>query len=223
MMGKTHLAVGGCAGLAVALVYQTPPATSLAIIAGSVFGALMPDLDATGSTGAHWIVRAAPLAGIAFFLLGPASATIGSRPGVIVSLEERAAQAFLVTVAVVLFPIVMGIFLPHRGPTHSILVWALFLIIAVVWMPPGLPRAITAAVCIGSIIGGILPDAATRSGVPALWPFYKERVHILPAEWRLRTGSLLELLVIRPAVYLLMIYLTAQLVSGIFHHRLPRI
>jgi membrane-bound metal-dependent hydrolase YbcI (DUF457 family) len=199
MMGKTHMTVGAITGAGLALALNAPPAASVSMVLGSIFGALLPDLDAYDSTGAHMIYRAAPLAGLAFFLLSPLTLNAG-RGGLAGQLESRAGQACIFALLVVLFPSLTAILLPHRGPTHSVLVWLVLMAVSLLWMPAGIPKFIVLSLCAGSIFGGILPDAVTRSGVPALWPIRDDRLHVLPEGYRLKTGSLFELLLVRPVL-----------------------
>jgi membrane-bound metal-dependent hydrolase YbcI (DUF457 family) len=220
MMGKTHMAAGAIARAGLALALNPSPAASTSMVLGSVVGALLPDLDAYDSTGAHMIYKAAPVAGLLFFLVSPLTTGKG---GLAVELESRAGQACIFALMVLLFPIITAILLPHRGPTHSVIVWLALLSIGLFWMPAGIPQAIVLSLCAGSIFGGILPDAATRSGVPALWPFRADRVHVMPEGYRLKTGSLFELLLIRPALLVVLGLLLFELLKhwlALSHHRI---
>ena len=78
----------------------------------------------------------------------------------------------------------------HRGLLHSFLGLGLFtalcalpVAVSVGW-PPG------AALTLG-YASHVLADAATKSGVPLLYP-RRQRYHLLPKGWRLTTGSLAE-------------------------------
>lgn len=80
--------------------------------------------------------------------------------------------------------------LGHRGLLHSLLGLGLFVpgcaLPVALWL--GWPFG--AALTLG-YASHILADAATKSGVPLLYP-QRKRYHLLPKEWRLTTGSLAE-------------------------------
>ncbi|MGH9763430.1 MAG: hypothetical protein ACREDR_39745, partial [Blastocatellia bacterium] len=85
----------------------------------------------------------------------------------------------------------------------------------------GLVWALSVGLFAGIIVGGITPDAATPSGVPAFWPLYKERVHILPSGWRVKTGGFVELLLVRPAILAACLYLLLALLHRAFPVSIP--
>ncbi|MGH9829960.1 MAG: metal-dependent hydrolase [Blastocatellia bacterium] len=204
MMGKTHMAVGGAAGIGLALAFNLSPQISAAFVVASVVGSLIPDLDSFGSTGAHLFVKLSPVVGALFLLfLSPRNA----------SLESRFLDACIVALFVALLPPLIATIFPHRGPTHSVLLWLLVLLAVSLLLSFGLVWALAFGLVSGIIVGGILPDAATHSGVPALWPVYRERVHILPDGYRVKTGGFIELFLIRPALLLLGLLLFLHLLK----------
>lgn len=76
--------------------------------------------------------------------------------------------------------------LGHRGLTHTLLALLAVAAGALHFLP-----ASYAAACIIGYGSHILADSVTKSGVPLLWPVYKERVGLK----LLRTGGLLEWLI----------------------------
>ena len=80
--------------------------------------------------------------------------------------------------------------LGHRGLLHSLLGLGLFTALCAlplaVWL--GWPSGAALALGYLSHIGA---DAATKSGVPLLYP-QRKRYHLLPKGWRFTTGSLAE-------------------------------
>ena len=212
MMGKTHMATGAAAGAGLALVCNARPDLAAALIAASVVGSLVPDLDGAQSTGSHLLFKASPLCGLLFFVfLAPKDE--GLRSCVI--------DSVLFAISIASFPILTAIFLPHRGPTHSVLLWLLALLATLLLVPYGLVWALSVGLFAGILVGGIMPDAATHSGVPAFWPLYKERVHILPSGWRVKTGGLIEMLLVRPAILAACLYLLLALLHRSFPALLP--
>lgn len=83
----------------------------------------------------------------------------------------------------------------HRGATHSLLAGAcvvLAVAVGVSFVAPAWMWVAGGAVGVGYATH-LLADAMTLSGVPLGAPFVKRDVHLLPAGFRIRTGSPVEL------------------------------
>ena len=89
-----------------------------------------------------------------------------------------------------------SLFVQHRGPTHSLLVWAALSLGALLLaIGPGLP-CMALAFSLGYLFH-IIADGLTRTGVPFLWPFNKDMYGVPPdRKQRFATGSLMEYLVL---------------------------
>lgn len=85
MLGVTHMLIGAAAGVPVAVLTQNP-----AMIGVAIFGALIPDLDASEATLKHWRVK-----------LGQGKKGLSVKPFYPISELIR-------------------LFLPHRGWLHSL-------------------------------------------------------------------------------------------------------
>lgn len=82
----------------------------------------------------------------------------------------------------------VGLFwLSHRGLTHTLAVWGLLTLAALVWLPVPLAAALAAGY--GS---HILADMLTRAGLPVLWPVSSRSFHLLPRLLRVKTGGFIE-------------------------------
>ncbi|MGH9760986.1 MAG: metal-dependent hydrolase, partial [Blastocatellia bacterium] len=128
MMGKTHMAAGVAAGAGLALVCNAKPDHAAALIAASFVGSLVPDLDGAQSTGSHLLFKASPICGLLFFaLLAPKSE----------GLRACVTNSVLFALSIASFPILTAILLPHRGPTHSVLLWLLALLATLLLVPYG--------------------------------------------------------------------------------------
>ena len=78
----------------------------------------------------------------------------------------------------------------HRGLLHSLAGLSIFSVL-LAW-PVALWFGWTGGVALAlGYASHILADAATKSGVPLLYP-RRRRYHLLPKGWRLTTGSLAE-------------------------------
>lgn len=77
----------------------------------------------------------------------------------------------------------------HRGPTHWLLT-AAGLIVGTSWLLQDYRygAAITVGLAIG-YLGHLVADGLTLSGVPYLWPVWREDLHLLPQSLRVRMGS----------------------------------
>jgi len=78
----------------------------------------------------------------------------------------------------------------HRGFLHSLAGLGLFTVLCALPVGFGLGWLFGIALSLG-YASHILADAATKSGVPLLYP-HRKRYHLLPPAWRLTTGSLAE-------------------------------
>lgn len=90
--------------------------------------------------------------------------------------------------------------LSHRGITHSLVF--LFILIAITQaflpLPSGISRAITEG-----FASHLLLDLLTKRGIPMFAPFSWENISLLP----IRTGGMIETLVIMPSLLLLILYM----------------
>lgn len=98
------------------------------------------------------------------------------------------------------------IFGGHRALTHTLLAWVLLSFMAAV---SSLPNTAAIAFSIG-YLSHLLADAVTVSGVPALWPIYRERICLLPKFIAIRTGS--------PAEYVVTVLACAVLLVNLWKH-----
>lgn len=88
------------------------------------------------------------------------------------------------------FGIVGDVFLfwlPHRGLTHSLLLWGVLSVAC--WLLLPLPYAVAAA---GAYASHLLLDMLTPHGLAVLWPMSGRKLHIAPPLLRVRTGGLVE-------------------------------
>lgn len=208
MLGRTHMAAGAIAGAGLATVAGTTSPYAAVLIALAAAGALLPDLDHQGSRLSRVCRACAPLLGLAaclWWVHRHAAATNGAARGML-------AVGALVTGAVYLLPLAVSRALDHRGPTHSLLLWAALAISGAVFYR-GPYSLCLVAVAAGAAIGGCVPDAMTLAGAPLLWPVARRRVWILPAGWRMRTGGSGErvLLVVLSGC---VVYLLARMLAG---------
>ena len=143
-----------------------------------------------------WLLRLVP------GVVGPLTAVDGSSPGLLVGAAAfgallpdldaahstvkylrlgRKFQPFRVPARI------LSIRFTHRGPLHSLAGLGLL------WVWVGLPTLLwigwqpSLALALG-MLSHLVGDASTKSGVPLLYP-RSGRWHLLPAGWRLTTGS----------------------------------
>lgn len=151
MMGRTHALLGIASLWLLEPLPQVLEGDRLApVVVAAVFGALLPDLDASAST-----LKYLRVGGITPFA----------------PLSELLHRSF-----------------GHRGLLHSLrgLLAATLLLSPLALLDWRLP--------LGAALGyasHLLGDAATRSGIPLLYPD-KGRLHLLPRPLRLSTGSQAE-------------------------------
>ncbi len=77
--------------------------------------------------------------------------------------------------------------LRHRGITHTLFVWGLVSVVALIALPQPLALAISAGYA-----SHLIADCLTLSGLPLLMPLSDRLIHLLPSPFRIRTGSLME-------------------------------
>lgn len=77
--------------------------------------------------------------------------------------------------------------LRHRGITHTLCLWGLVSVAALIALPQPLALAISAGYA-----SHLLSDCLTLSGLPLLMPLSHRMIHLLPRPLRVRTGSLME-------------------------------
>ena len=208
MMGQTHLALGAAVVSTVLLAgtgpggLRPPSAAALGLLAVGLVATLFPDLDAPDSELAHAPrkltrglgrtsrgllgLRRHSLGGA---LLGAGWGALGLLGEVLIGSVGRLVQSLT----------------GHRGLTHELRGWALFSglvggltlggALSGGQAPAGALRTaglVTAVWALGYLVH-LLADAATPHGIPLLGrPF-----HLLPRGWRVRTGSVLDVVVIR--------------------------
>jgi LexA-binding, inner membrane-associated putative hydrolase len=88
--------------------------------------------------------------------------------------------------------------IPHRGPTHSLLTAAALTGVVAMFADEyalEVAAPIAFAFALSYVVAHIAADGLTLDGVPALWPFYRRDVHLLPAVLRVRSGSLVDSLI----------------------------
>jgi membrane-bound metal-dependent hydrolase YbcI (DUF457 family) len=182
MLYPTHMLGGAVTAGALATAFGASLVPAL--LAGAL-GALLPDLDSPQSKGARLL---APTAGLAAAAATPWAWTL-----------EHAAFLGLVVLAGALLPRLLFRWLGHRGALHSVAVHVGlglggFAAAGLAGQPRWLLEGIAAATA-GAVIGGLLLDACTVRGIPLLWPFRSQAVHLVPPGWRVRTGRRRELVV----------------------------
>lgn len=86
--------------------------------------------------------------------------------------------------------------LPHRGPTHSLLVWAILTLLCTHWGAQVSLYYWAVAASLGYLLH-LAADSLTTSGIPLLWPLYGRHVGLPPnRHLRFATGSPTEYLVV---------------------------
>lgn len=166
MKNATHETLGATAALAVCAVAGVDALTTCAAVAASLLGSRLPDADQAGSK----IHRRTRL--------------------------ERRSVALGVVGFVLRLPLrLFAAIVDHRGATH----W-LSSAVAITAACGALAAAINAALILpvavgiaGGYVMHLLADACTPHGAPLLGPVRRQRVHLLPARWRIPTGSHREL------------------------------
>lgn len=149
-----------------------------------------------------WLLRLVP------GVVGPLSATDGSSPGLLVGaaalgallpdLDAAHSTIKYLRLGTHFQPFrlparVLSRQFTHRGPLHSLAGLGLL------WLWMGLPTLLwigwqpSLALALG-LVSHLVGDASTKSGVPLLFP-RPGRWHLLPAGWRLTTGSAAEQMV----------------------------
>lgn len=204
-MSKTHFAIGALAGVGAGCYFGAGPAEALGLTAAAALGATLPDADTTSSTASHTLFRLGPVVALCYLAAGAASFLGGwteNLPSVV--------YAGYIAAAIMLLPVALHVLFGHRGATHSILFWGAIYVgaAAAVADPPA--RLLAAGVCLGSCAGGILPDAMTPAGVPALWPITSRRFRVMPETLCIATGGLVERLFVRPLAYLSLIIMSLR-------------
>jgi inner membrane protein len=86
----------------------------------------------------------------------------------------------------------LRIFGGHRAITHSLLAWALLTFWVGVYFRGNM---LMVAFGIG-YLSHLIADALTVQGVPLLWPIFRRRISFLPSAIAIRTGGVVETLVV---------------------------
>ena len=209
-MSRTHVAIGLAAGGAAALSLRLGLAESVcfSLVAGA--SAALPDIDTEQSTASRMLFKFVPITAIAYIVAVAAAHLFGwAKTGPSLLHVGTVAATFI------LLPTATRLIFGHRGATHSLLVWAALLAALYVYGVREASALLGASVCLGSSVGGILPDALTPAGVPVFWPITDRRFHLLPAGLRIRTGGLAERVLVRPLVYLATLVIALRIV-GLF-------
>lgn len=234
-MGRTHAASGAVVYLAVVpLLGMAGSPDPVSVLAGAVAAAgaaMMPDLD-------HPQASISRSLGPITYLLAKIVETIsgGHRQathsilGMLIGTAVAAGFSWAGGIALGLylaFLAALGLAALHvqliRQPVpHTIacLLLGVVLTTTAVWRPPTM-LAIATAVALG-MAAHIAGDCLTCEGCPLLWPLISRRFHLLS----IRTDSLIERLLIGPALMLVALWLAWRLVdvhqlaaavSGIIH------
>lgn len=241
MMNSTHGPSGTLVGLLVLTASQTAgltpdTPTSIAWLAGTTAGALLPDLDHHSSSparawgpitsipsawlgraagghraGTHDISRGAPILFALVFGAALITPLITAGPPWLDTITQLAGMTGVALIAGLVF-VALADLLPgkwqHESPANFAASW--LVAAAVHHQHPGvLPWPVIAAATAGIAVGvltGIAGDGCTISGIPwrrrsavpvgaparKLDSWGRDNVHLLPAGWRVRTGSLEE-------------------------------
>ena len=178
MMGESHFILGGVATYVVLRAMGHTPGTEgvvdfvLAVGLGAVVG-LLPDIDSPNT-----MIRQ-------IFGVGSRQARSNVR-------RSRNPISFLFNVLRLMISAVLDVLawlLPHRGPTHWLIV-AIALSAGVYWLSWWYywPRIVWLAFVTG-YVSHLFADSITRRGIKLFAPFYNRSVK-LPIRWlRVKTGS----------------------------------
>lgn len=193
MTGRSHLAIGASfVATSLLLFFEN---AGLQALAGpfflGLFASVLPDIDAEDSILQAKIGQygKTPFARAAF----PRTPKdiVGQVMFAILSITEL----LLRTIPMVIFSILREL-VPHRGLTHYFLTAVtLSGLISLSGFIFKFSQVYACAFLIG-YVSHILADATTPSGVKMLAPFYDNKVHLLPKNLRIKTGSQLETVVV---------------------------
>ena len=182
MRNVTHELIGVSVALGAAKAAELGPIETTVAAGAAVVGAWLPDADQLGSR----IHRRSRL--------------------------ERRNLAVGAGGALLRLPLfAFGALASHRAITHSVLASMVVaggagLLLALL----GLPLAAILAGGLGvGYAGHVLADACTPAGVRLWWPLSRRRVWLLPAGWRIATGSVRELLLDACVLALLVVLVAA--------------
>lgn len=182
MTGKGHLIIGLSTTVACVSVLHSSiemPEAVASVIIGMI-AALAPDLDAP-----HSMLKSRVLANGR-----PAFVRVASNR---VSVIEQMILTFfgmiemVIRMAIYLLATIPSLFLQHRAATHY------FITPFLIWMGLAVVLFVTnqtqvyGLVFFLSYVSHILGDMCTKSGVPALKPFYTETLYALPKKLRFKT------------------------------------
>ena len=197
MVGKTHMIIGAAAGLGTCVIAGITP--TLAIIAASTLGALIPDIDHHNSKistanvftkAISWIVRKVILPTVAFIL--NLIAHVFNKTGLPFS-EAKAT---------------------HRGPlTHSIL-GVIFL--SLFFLPIVAISPIVFVFIVVGMLSHIVADMFNPEGAPVLYPMTSNKINALPKNMAVTTGTKREEAVKMLGICCIGIFACASLGMGIF-------
>jgi len=162
MRNVTHELVGVSLALASAKALEADPLESTGLVAASLGGSRLPDLDQLG-------------------------ARVHRRSG-----PERRSLLLGVVGSALRLPLLgFAALVPHRGVTHSALACAVAAALAALVASPagaGAALVVGAGVAIG-YAAHVAADACTPAGVHLWAPLSPKRVWLLPARARIPTGS----------------------------------
>ena len=162
MQHGTHELIGVSAVVAGAKALEAPALEAAGAAMAAFYGSWLPDID-----------------------------RLGSRVHRRSALERRSAVIGLVAFVFRLPALVVGVIARHRGASHSALAAAAAgLLTALIAAPLGGTAATVAGggVFVG-YVAHLSADALTPAGVPLWAPLSRQRVWLLPAAWRISTGS----------------------------------
>lgn len=180
MKGTAHMAIGGAIGIGIA---TASPEMHWAAIPTGVIAAGLPDVfDSPHAAGRDTM-------NVSWRSIGN-SLRNPSLPDALIPVRAMVALSLDVISRII----------PHRGPTHWLVTCVVLssLVISVVhWL--GGSVLIAEAFALG-YLSHLLTDALTKSGVPLFAPFWRKRIHLLPAGLRFRYDSPVQWVVVL-AVY----------------------
>ena len=179
MHGRAHTAIGAALGFAVARVAGASlnaesvwPAL-VTTVTGAIAAGLPDMLDMPNSAGRKAL-------GASWGGIRQQIRRRGSPLGKVL-LIPRAAGALVLD-------IFSGI-LPHRGPSHWLLTWALLSVLAYLGAEAwGASLAVALAASVG-YLSHLLADGLTTAGMPYFGPFIRRRLHLLPRWLRFTAES----------------------------------
>lgn len=176
MRNTTHELIGVSVALVAARATRSTPLETVGLAGAALYGSWIPDVDQLGAR----IHRRSRL--------------------------ERRSLAVRFAGSLLRLPmLVFGAVAQHRGTSHSLVACGLMTgLVALLLSPLGstVPFVGGGGVALGYACH-VLADACTPSGVQLFFPVRRRPVRLLPARWRVSTGSHRELVFVVAAVAVL--------------------